>query len=80
MAAAGFVRTTLGRYGEAIGDYDRIAELATDDFTAYYMRGYVYSKLDEPRRAIEDCGRAIVLDPGSIDARYQVLRTELFAT
>ena len=60
-----------GQYGEAVVDYDRIAELAPDDPTGYYLRGYVYAKLGEASRGVEDFGRAIALDPGNIDARYQ---------
>ena len=36
---------------------------------AYHMRGCAQAQLGQPRRAVEDLGRAIALEPANVEAR-----------
>ena len=56
----------LGRYKEAIADYDRAIALDADNAAAYFRRCQVRSALGLHEEAIEDYDELMRLDPESL--------------
>ncbi len=64
----GIAKRQLGRYEEAIRDYDKAIELNQDHATAYNNRGMTYGMMERYEDAINDFDRAIELDPNMWEA------------
>lgn len=66
-------RMHLDQPAGARADYDRAIAIslprATDQYYAFLGRGYAFLLQSDYARAIADFGRAIDIDPGSLDAR-----------
>ena len=60
---AGDAKRKLGRWAEAIEDYDRALQLDPRDARAYADRGLAKSELGRWAEAIQDLDRALQLDP-----------------
>jgi tetratricopeptide (TPR) repeat protein len=61
--ARAFGYCDLGRYEEAIADYDKAIALDPKSADAYYNRGIAYYNLELYEKAIADYGKAIALNP-----------------
>lgn len=59
----------LGRFQEAIEEFDRAIELVPAGVDAMVNRGLTYRRMGEPERARQDYDRAIEIDPDSRPAR-----------
>ena len=57
--------SSLGRYEEAIADYDRVIRLDPDSVAAYLGRCHANSELGMHEEAIEVFDQAVRLDPAS---------------
>jgi tetratricopeptide (TPR) repeat protein len=66
----GSAYSKLGRYQQAIEDYNQAILMKPDYAHAYYNRGTVYGKLGRYKQAIEDYNQAITLKPDYDDAYY----------
>ena len=64
----------LGRYSEAIQDYDSAINLGLQDISnyalAYYMKGKAYIVLNEFEKAIENYNQVLLLNPREPDAYH----------
>ncbi len=58
----GIAKQGLGRYQEAIQYYNEAIDLITDDFTAYYNRGFAKLESEDYIGAIQDCKKVIELN------------------
>ena len=63
-------RAALGKYEEALADYDRAIELNPDHAVAYSNRGNVKSELGQHEAAVTDFDEAIRLNPDDAAAYY----------
>ncbi|SHL33234.1 Tetratricopeptide repeat-containing protein [Desulfatibacillum alkenivorans DSM 16219] len=54
---------TLGRYDEALQDFDQAVDMLPDSALNYINRGNVYADMGDVERAIEDYSQAITVDP-----------------
>jgi tetratricopeptide (TPR) repeat protein len=54
---------TLGRYQEALEDYDKAIEIDSKLANAYVNRGSAYSHLGATEKAIADYEKGLELDP-----------------
>ena len=61
-------RIALGKYKEALADYDRAIELHPDYAAAYYNRGNAKQKLGRDEAAVGDFDEAIRLNPDYAEA------------
>ena len=52
-----------GRFADAVPEYDLALRLYPHYDEAYMNRGMAYAQLDENQRAIQDCERAVRLNP-----------------
>jgi tetratricopeptide (TPR) repeat protein len=59
----------LGRHESALLDLEQVLKIG-DHAWALYYRGLVREHLGEARRALEDYGRAVRMDPGLAEAYY----------
>ncbi len=64
------IRIALGKYEEAIADYDRAIDLKPDLVTAYNGRGIAKGKLGQRSDAVKDYDQAIRLDSAYARAYY----------
>jgi tetratricopeptide (TPR) repeat protein len=64
----GIVFDALGRYEEALADYDQAAEREPENPAIYLNRGNTYMNMGENDQAIENFTRAIELNPIYVDA------------
>ncbi|ACL05116.1 Tetratricopeptide TPR_2 repeat protein [Desulfatibacillum aliphaticivorans] len=55
----------LGRYDEALQDFDKAVDMQPDSALNYINRGNVYADMGDVERAIEDYNQAITLDPNN---------------
>ncbi len=53
----------LGKYPQAIKDYNRVVTLRPQDAFRYYARGLAYTQMKEPALAVVDFTKAISLHP-----------------
>ncbi|WP_035218429.1 tetratricopeptide repeat protein [Desulfatibacillum aliphaticivorans] len=53
----------IGRYDEALQDFDKAVDMQPDAALNYINRGNVYADMGDVERAIEDYNQAITLDP-----------------
>ena len=51
------------RYSEAVESYTKSVSLDSTNAVYYSNRAAAYSKLDNHKRALEDCDKAIRIDP-----------------
>ena len=63
----GVAKSRLGKYEDAIVDYDKAIQLAASD-TAYYNRGFAKAKLGKHDAAIDDFTMSIKLEPKFVPA------------
>lgn len=61
-----------GKYREAAETYDTILASGQESYQLYYNLGNCYYKLGENSRAILNYERALLLNPGDQDARYNL--------
>lgn len=61
-----------GRYREAAEDYKKILAEGLESASLYYNLGNCYYKLGENTQAILNYERALLLNPGDKDARYNL--------
>lgn len=66
----GTSKNKLGRYKEAIKDYDKAVDLAPRDTNAFNNRGSAKDKLGQHKEAISDFNRAIEINPNDADYYY----------
>ena len=59
----GFAYHRLGRYDEAVQDFDQAVESITQDFTAYRRWSLAYDGWEQYRRPREDFDEAILIVP-----------------
>jgi tetratricopeptide (TPR) repeat protein len=69
----------LGRYGEALADYDTAVDRGLPDVEPHYNRGDLYAELGDLDAAVADFGRVIDLEPDFLAAYVNraALRYEL---
>ncbi len=60
----------LGRYSEAMTDYEKAVQLAPNEASGYIGRGNIYLKRQEYSQAVKQFSSAISLDPGHALAYY----------
>jgi len=58
-----FVRGEIGRFQDAIADYNRFLQLKPDVHEALFRRGYAKAKLGDHQGAVADFNRSIELQP-----------------
>ncbi len=58
----------MERYKEAFEDFNKAIEIAPDKSTAYFNRGFTYTKLGDYEKAIADFTQVIVIHPNDVDA------------
>ena len=58
----------LGKFEDAIQDYNKAIDLNPNDESVYYNRGVAFIYLNEYEKAIENLSKAIDLDPNFSDA------------
>lgn len=63
-------RHALGRFGDAMADYDKTIELIPEHFVAHYNRGLLRTLLGDNNRAIEDFDFVLQVEPDNTLARY----------
>lgn len=63
-------RHALGKYGDALADYDRTIQLIPQHFVAHYNRGLLRSFVGDDNRAIEDFNFVLQEEPSNILATY----------
>lgn len=63
-------RHALGRFGDAMEDYDKTIELVPEHFVAHYNRGLLRTLLGDNNRAIEDFDFVLQEEPDNTLARY----------
>lgn len=61
--ASAIARHALGRYDEALADFNRALELEPDDPEVFNNRGVTYDHLERYEEALSDYGRALKLKP-----------------
>jgi tetratricopeptide (TPR) repeat protein len=59
----GRIQAQLGHWQEAVGDFSRAIDLATQDRGVWFSRGEAYLRLADPPKAVLDFTRAIELEP-----------------
>jgi hypothetical protein len=64
----GLTYDEMGRFDEAIADFDKSIALAPSDHQAYTNRGMLYGKIGQFDKAIDDFEKAIALDPSHPEA------------
>jgi len=64
----GGANVKIGKYQEAITDYDKVIALDPNDTDAYYNRGLTKDYLQRYEEAIADYDKAISLEPNAADA------------
>lgn len=64
----GFAYYDLGKYKNAINDYNKAIILHPNDAIAYNNRGKAYAKLRQYNQAIEDFNKAIQIQPDDVNA------------
>ncbi len=69
----GALLESLGRFDEALADFDTAIRLAPNEGNSYYNRGLLQFNAGHYREAIDDCTRCIELEPGNYQA-YSVLQ------
>ena len=70
---------SLGRYDEAVGDFDRSLELDPGIAEALAARGLAHSSLERHELAIEDYSRVLDTDPRNRDVLYSRGIARLYA-
>lgn len=60
--------SAMGRYRQAVEDFNKAIKLNPYYAKSYYNRGLAYAKLGQFQRTIEDCSEAIHLKPDYTDA------------
>lgn len=63
-------RHALGRYGDALSDYDQTIRLIPQHFVAHYNRGLLRSFVGDDNRAIEDFSFVLEQETDNTLARY----------
>ena len=58
----------LGKYKQAIKDFDKVIVLDSNHITSYYNRGLAYSSLHKYQKALIDFNKVIKLNTNSSDA------------
>lgn len=69
--ARSLVKTSRGRYAEALADVNKVLELAPDFPYAYAGRARAYAGLGQLENALADLGRAIALRPNDIEVYHE---------
>ena len=59
----GTAYAALGKYGQAIEDYNKVIEINPADANVYYNRGIAYAALGKYGQAIEDNNKFIEINP-----------------
>jgi tetratricopeptide (TPR) repeat protein len=69
----------LGKYGDALADFNWLLQVDPKDARAYCYRGIVRCRLRDNQGAIEDLGMAMLLNPQDTQVRYHrgLVRIEL---
>ena len=62
-AENGYAHANSGKYDQAIKDFDKVIELDSKDFNAYYNRGTAYAQLRRYPQALQDFNKAVALKP-----------------
>ena len=70
IIAEDLLKKNLGKYEEAIKDYDKAIELDPDYSDAYNNRGLAKYYLDKYGEAIKDFNKVIELTPNYTNAYY----------
>lgn len=65
----------LGKYPQAIKDYNRVVALRPQDPFRYYARGLAYIQMQEPTLALADFSKAISLKPNYLNFYLARART-----
>ncbi len=75
---SGLAKAKLGKYREAIVDYDQAIELDPEYAKAYHNRGNAKYHLGKYREALVNYNQAIELDPKNTEIYYQRDRIKAF--
>lgn len=59
----GVVSASLGRFDQALTDYNAAIAISPQDITAYFLRASVFTAMDSKEQAIEDYSRIIAINP-----------------
>ncbi len=72
----GLALAKLGRMQDAIARYTIATDLKSDFAIAFYNRGYECEHLGQRDHAIADYRRALIADPGLLQAQQAIIRLE----
>ena len=60
----GFAKAKIGRYNEAIKDFNKIIQLNLNhSYKVYFNRGFCFLNLGKYNEAIDDCNKSIAINP-----------------
>lgn len=71
----GYVLVELGRLDEALSDFQKVKELAPEDFRGHLNTGIVFRELGMFEESVAELGRARFLAPNSSDIYYHLALT-----
>ncbi len=64
--------TTQGDYGKALKKYDQAIKIDARFAIAYHQRSQIYYKLNENKKAVADCLRALELNPNLTEVYFNL--------
>jgi curved DNA-binding protein CbpA len=64
--------SSLERLRALVVDLDRLIARDPESKRAYYFRGMLQKRLDQPKKAISDFARAVDIDPHNVDAAREL--------